>query len=161
MAKILVSSCLLGFKVRYNGSNMPVLDKRFEKVILENEIIHFCPEVFAGLSIPRLPCEIYKGDGEDVLSGSAKVLCNNGLDLTKEFLTGAKKALDKCIKESILCALLTESSPSCGSNLIYDGSFRGTKKPGKGVTAALLAKSKINVFSQHDIAKLIEYLNEH
>ncbi|MCB9494545.1 MAG: DUF523 domain-containing protein [Desulfobacteraceae bacterium] len=159
MAKILISSCLLGFKVRYNGSDMPVSDKNFEKLCSENQIIPFCPEVSAGLEIPRLPAEIQGGDGTDVLSGDARVLCNNGFDVTDSFLAGAKKALEICIRESIFFAVLTESSPSCGSKLIYDGSFSGIKKNGKGVTAALLENYGIKVFSQNEIPEIFEFLN--
>ena len=40
------------------------------------------------------------------------------------------------------------NSPSCGSKLIYDGSFTGNKIQGDGVTAAL--------FKQHDIEVMTE-----
>ena len=46
-------------------------------------------------------------------------------------------------------AILTESSPSCGSGQIYDGSFTRTAVAGSGVTAALLASNGIAVFNQH------------
>lgn len=105
MAKILISSCLLGFKVRYNGSDMPVSDKNFEKLCSENQIIPFCPEVSAGLEIPRLPAEVQGGDGTDVLSGDARVLCNNGFDVTDSFLAGAKKSLGNLYQRiNIFCS---------------------------------------------------------
>ena len=132
MAKILISSCLLGFKVRYNSSSIKPEDDSFNRLIEEHEIIPFCPEVEAGLPIPRDPSEIIKGNGDDVISGKAKVMTESGDDLTDYFLSGAEKALDKCREEKILFAVLSERSPSCGSSIIYDGSFSGVKKEGKG-----------------------------
>ncbi len=156
MAKILVSSCLLGFNVRYNGSCINTENNSFKILAEQHEIIPFCPEVSAGLPIPRPPAEITGGEGEDVLSGTAEVLNNIGEDVTEAFLNGARLALDKCLSENIFLAVLAERSPSCGSSLIYDGSFRGMTKAGRGVTAALLEKSGIKVFSQDNIFLLIK-----
>lgn len=47
--------------------------------------------------------------------------------------------------------VLTEASPSCGSAVIYDGSFSGMRTAGEGVTTALLRRHGISVFSQHEI----------
>ena len=154
MAKILVSSCLLGFKVRYNGSCIETADKDFTNLINQHEIIPFCSELAGGLPVPRDPAEITGGSGEDVISGSAKVIKKDGTDLTEYFLSGAEKAADKCIREKISFAVLSERSPSCGSSLIYDGNFCGVKIKGKGVTAALLEKKGIKVFSQYNLNKL-------
>ena len=159
MAKILVSACLLGFKVRYNGSCIDIENKTFKDFVSHHKITSFCPEVSSGLSIPRDPSEIIGGNGYDVLSGSAKVITKKGDDVTAFFLSGAENALYKCRKEGISLAVLSERSPSCGSSLIYDGSFTGLKKEGLGVTAALLEKSGIKVFSQYNISCLINYLN--
>jgi uncharacterized protein YbbK (DUF523 family) len=51
---------------------------------------------------------------------------------------------------------LKESSPSCGSSQVYDGSFQGNKIPGQGVTAALLMKNDIEVYSEQNIEELIQ-----
>jgi uncharacterized protein YbbK (DUF523 family) len=45
-------------------------------------------------------------------------------------------------------AVLKERSPSCGSAAIYDGTFQGAVRPGQGVTAALLRRHGIAVFSE-------------
>jgi len=57
--------------------------------------------------------------------------------------------------------ILKEGSPSCGSNYIYDGSFSGIKKPGKGITAALLEENGIRVFSEREILEAENYLKTH
>lgn len=160
MSKILVSSCLLGCKVRYNGSCVNVEGKCFEELTQKHEIIPFCPEVKAGLPIPRPAAEIQGGEGIDVLQGSAKVVGIDGVDFTDYFCRGAELALEKCVENNISSAILTEASPSCGSSLIYDGNHNGNKKIGIGVTVALLKQNGINVYSQHEVCNLIKLLNK-
>ncbi|MCE0494898.1 DUF523 domain-containing protein [Vibrio sp. DNF-1] len=123
-------------------------------------IVTFCPEVAAGLPIPRPSAEINIGTGADVLIGKAKVIDLEGSDASQAFLHGAKLALAMCLSENIRYALLTEASPSCGSALIYDGSFNGIKKVGEGVTAALLRQNGIRVFSPNTIDLLKQLVSE-
>jgi uncharacterized protein YbbK (DUF523 family) len=92
------------------------------------------------------------------LNGHKKVINIKGQDVTKYFLDGAQKALELSSLLGISLAILKEGSPSCGSNYIYDGSFSGIKKPGKGVTAALLEENGIRVFSEREIFKVEKYL---
>lgn len=158
MAKILISACLLGCRVRYNASDLEVTSSEFEKLVNIHDVVSFCPEVSAGMSIPRAPAEIKGGDGFDVLSGKAKVIDKDGQKLNEGFITAAKNALAKCQKEKIHFAILAESSPSCGSSQIYDGSFNDTKRAGKGVTAALLEKNGIRVFNQDQANELLKLL---
>ena len=80
--------------------------------------------------------------------------------MTCEFELGAKQALDLCIKHKICFALLKESSPSCGSKFIYDGSFTGNKITGQGVTTQLLRLHDIKVFSELTITQLAKAISE-
>ncbi|MDO7643377.1 MAG: DUF523 domain-containing protein [Reinekea forsetii] len=152
MEKVLISACLLGKKVRYDGKAFPIADQILAQWIAAGRVISVCPEVDAGMSIPRAPAEITAGDGFDVWAGSAFVIEDVGLDVTAHFKKGAEMALVLCKKYNIRVAVLTEHSPSCGSTAIYDGHFTSTKINGVGVTAALLKQNDIEVFSQHDIA---------
>ena len=95
MTKILISACLLGCKVRYNASDLKVINSEFEKLVAAHHIISFCPEVSAGMSIPRAPAEIKSGDGFDVLSGKARVTDIDGQKLSEDFITAAKSSLAK------------------------------------------------------------------
>nr|WP_325050683.1 DUF523 domain-containing protein [Pseudoalteromonas sp. T1lg10] len=79
---------------------------------------------------------------------------NDGIDVTHQFIVGAKNALKLCQEQQIKYAVLAEGSPSCGNAKIYDGTFSGTKVDGLGVTAALLEREGIRVFSQYTIASL-------
>lgn len=78
---ILVSSCLAGLEVRYNGSHC--LDNKIRKLFEMNKAQTVCPELLGGLATPRESAEIVGGDGEDVLDGKAKVIENSGRDVTE------------------------------------------------------------------------------
>lgn len=151
MERILVSSCLAGRSVRYDGAARPVGSDLFERWRAEGRLVPFCPEVSGGLAVPRPPAEIVGGDGHDVLNGTARVRTNTGADVTAEFLRGADLALDAARRSGARIALLKEGSPSCGSHRVYDGTFTGTSVPGDGVTTAVLERAGIRVFSEDDL----------
>ncbi|MBQ4809746.1 DUF523 domain-containing protein [Pseudoalteromonas luteoviolacea] len=160
MQKVFVSACLVGNKVRYNGSSL-CLDKTDKQWLdLNVELAIFCPEVSAGLPIPRAPAEIIGGYGSDVIEGNARVVGDDGVDVTTEFIEGARQALRLCQAQNIRYAILAEGSPSCGSQKIYDGTFSGKKVSGSGVTAELLSSHGIKVYSQHTAGQLISKLKE-
>lgn len=154
MVKILVSACQLGCKVRYNGTDLPVEDALLRQVLSDNETVSFCPEVSGGLPTPRPPAEIQNGNGDNVLDGQSRILSVKGEDVTDAFIHGAELALEECQKQNIQFAVLTESSPSCGSSRIHNGNFAGVKKAGMGVTAALLKRHGVQVFSQFEAEAL-------
>lgn len=157
--KILVSACLLGQPVRYDGRGKPLLDPLLERWRDEGRLVPFCPEVSAGMPVPRPPAEISGGrSGLDVLEGRARVIDLAGADLTAEFILAAEKALETARRHGCLHALLIDGSPSCGSISIYDGSFSGQKRAGSGVTAALLAREGVAVFAPAGITALAEAL---
>ena len=152
MSRVMISACLAGENVRYNGKPLENVDKRIKKWLEDGRAVLFCSEVEGGLHTPRDPAEIVGvGGGEAVLEGTARVATEQGEDLTDVFLDGARKALAFCREKGIRLALLQERSPSCGSHLIYDGRFQGTRIPGRGVTAALLEQHGIRVFSEAEM----------
>ena len=148
MEKILISSCLFGLPVRYDGKSQALLHPQINVWRKENRLVMFCPEVAGGLPTPRASAEIKQG----------RVVTSTYEDVTKEFKSGAAKALDLCNEHAIRFALLKESSPSCGRNTIYDGSHSGVKVQGMGMTAKLLMEHKIEVFSENQIPALIKVL---
>ncbi|MEK3658483.1 DUF523 domain-containing protein [Paenibacillus sp. FSL R5-0744] len=145
---ILVSSCLAGMKVRYNGTDC--LDEKIQKLLNDNQAIAVCPELLGGFSTPREPAEIIGGNGEDVLAGTAKVVDRSGTDVTDMYLKGAYITLAKAQEVSATMVVLKENSPSCGSSMIYNGEFKGKKIAGNGVTTALLRKNGIEVTSEEN-----------
>ena len=143
MEKILISACLVGDKVRYDGKSQyhPLIKNLLQKY----ELVPFCPEVEGGLKPPRVPSEI-KGD---------KVINKEGRDVTKQFTEGAKLALNICKFLDIKIAILKDGSPSCGSTEIHNGHFDGRMIKGKGVTAKLLEQNGIKVYTENEIEALL------
>lgn len=143
---ILVSSCLAGLEVRYNGTHS--LDNKISKLVRENKAVTICPELLGGFSTPREPAEIIGGDGDDVLDGKAKVVEKSGNDVTELYIKGAYAALEKAKKLNATIVVLKENSPSCGSSIIYNGEFKGKKIAGNGVTSALFRRHGLQVLSE-------------
>ena len=146
---ILVSSCLLGIRSKYDGGDNSV--PRLIDLCRSGLIIPACPEQLGGSPTPRPPAEIRGGDGADVLAGRARVYDPGGEDATNLFLVGAREILRICQLFKVRAAVLKERSPSCGCNLIYDGTFQGVRVKGQGVTAALLSARGIPVYSEEEL----------
>lgn len=142
-----ISACLLGIPCRYDGKGNEVA--RVKELAETESTIKICPEVMGGLSTPRKPAEIVGGDGFDVWSGNAKVLANDGEDVTEQFKEGAKRTLELLQKNNVTEVVLKEKSPSCGSCLIYDGTFSRSLIDGIGVSAALFELNDIVVYSEN------------
>jgi len=156
--KMLVSACLLGSPVRYDGAAKPLDQISLHAMVTAGRVIGFCPEVAGGLAVPRKPAEIQSGNGDDVVEGRSRVVTIDGDDVTDYFLSGAKQALELCRQHDISVAVLTECSPSCGSSQIYDGNFDRNAIAGSGVTAALLQRNGIRVFNQYQVDEAIRCL---
>lgn len=150
LPKVLVSACLLGQPVRYDGraSGHPDVLRHWQA---EGRVVPLCPEVAGGLATPRPPAEIPGGQGAQVLDGQAQVLTVTAMDVTAAFLAGAQQALALVRRHGIRVAVLKAGSPSCGNRLTYDGSFSGVKVAGEGVTAALLRREGVQVFSELEL----------
>ena len=160
-AKILVSACLLGRPVRYDGSAKTLAHAALEQWRADDRLVVICPELAAGFMTPRPPAEIAdRRSGRDVLSNGARVIEAIGADVTELYLQGARAALSLACAYDCRFALLTDGSPSCGSGFICDGAFVGRKHMGEGVTSALLRENGIEVFSEAQIAVLQERLSQ-
>ena len=137
---ILISSCLLGIECRYDGGH-----SRAEDIIQKAQEIQFipiCPEQLGGLSTPRAPSYIVKGDGKGVLSGNARVINSLGKDVTEAFIKGAQESLKLAQLTGATKAIVKDKSPSCGLNTPYCDTDTGY---GLGVTAALLLNAGITI----------------
>ena len=144
MERMLISACLVGDNVKYDGGNNknPLISKLLEKY----ELVPFCPEVEGGLPTPRHPAE---QRGEQVVNDIDE-------DVTDEFNRGADLALNICLYLKIKKAILKERSPSCGVHSIYDGTFSHKVISGSGVTATLLKRKGIDVYNEDEIPMLLD-----
>ncbi len=148
MKKILISACLLGEPVRYDGASRPLSHSGLNRLKEKARLIPFCPEVAGGLSTPRPPAEIC----------DHRVRTREGDDVTPCFENGARLALEVVMEEGITLALLKEKSPSCGVLRIYDGSFSGTLIPGRGLTSQALAQAGLSLYSEENLDALLEWV---
>ena len=57
MIRVLVSACLLGERVRYNGAEATSESPVLARWTAEGRVVPFCPEVAGGLGVPRPPAE--------------------------------------------------------------------------------------------------------
>ena len=146
MKKFLISACLVGQHVRYDGKHS--LNEKIQALIASHQVILVCPEMAGGLATPRLAAEIIGGDGHDVLAGKARVINTVGEDVTAAFIQGAQLALTLAQHHQVTHVILKANSPSCGSQQIYDGTFQGQKRTGQGVTTALLQQHGFEVIDE-------------
>lgn len=136
----IVSSCLAGFPCRYNGT--PFTVEVVQNLVQSGDAIPVCPEQLGGLPTPRSQCEIIEENGRK------KVVSIDGSDCTDQFIKGAEATLEIAVKHGIKKAILKSRSPSCGFGEIYDGTFTGHKTEGNGITADLLLKQCLTVFTE-------------
>ena len=137
--KILVSACLLGENCKYNGGNNYCA--AVAEYVKDKEIIAVCPEVMAGMGIPRTPIEIVDG----------VLMDRNGKNVDDALRTAVAQAMERVRNEKIECAILQSRSPTCGVNEVYDGSFSGKLIPGSGVFAQALCDAGYPVIDAEDI----------
>jgi uncharacterized protein YbbK (DUF523 family) len=151
LRKIIVSECLYGDRiVRYDGREKVETHPIFLRWKEEGRLIPVCPELLAGLPVPR---DETQRRGEAVVS-------REGKDVTPFFKEGAERVLKIAEKHDIAFAVLKENSPSCGSSFIYDGTFSGKKIPGAGISTELLRSKGFMVFSENELDEAEIYLRE-
>lgn len=145
METLLISKCLVGEKVRYDGAHCKVNVEDLESLNTKYQLLELCPEVHAGMSVPRPPIERVGN----------KILDKNGNDYTEQ-MEKVKSYLDEIIqKYKITKAVLKENSPTCGSKHIYDGSFTGKIVEGQGFITEYLISKGVTVYNEHQLENLL------
>lgn len=139
MSKIVVSACLLGENCKYNGGNN--FDPKVEAFVRGREVIRVCPEVLAGLGIPRTPMEIVDGVLMDA----------NGNGIDEPVRQAVARILEQIQDEDIECAILQSRSPTCGVRQVYDGTFSRRLVDGSGVLAQALKDAGYRVVDREEL----------
>ncbi len=139
MKKILVSACLYGNICRYKGDNC--YNQKIAELGKDNILIPVCPEQLGGLHTPRNPSERI-GD---------KIISSAGVDVTEEYTRGAELTVQIAKANAVDYCVLKANSPSCGTGIIYDGTFSGKKIPGNGLTSEKLSEAGFKVFTEDEI----------
>jgi uncharacterized protein YbbK (DUF523 family) len=143
---LLVSACFLGRYCKYDGGSNPLPPELLQRLRARYRLIPVCPETAGQLPIPRAPSERRSGG----------VCSRDGADVTAAYERGAQTALALCRRFGCRKALLKERSPSCGSGLIYDGSFSHTLIPGDGWSAEKLRAQGIALYGESTAEHLLE-----
>ena len=137
--KIVVSACLLGENCKYNGGN------NFSKAVAEfvkgKEVIPVCPEMLAGLGVPRTPIEIVNG----------VVFDRDGNCVDAPLRAAVERILAQLEGQDISCVILKSRSPTCGVKQVYDGTFSGKLVNGMGVLAAAFHEKGYKVLDSEDL----------
>ena len=139
MSKIMVSACLLGENCKYNGGNN--YDPRVLALCEGREVIPVCPEVLAGLGVPRIPIEIKDGI----------VTRRDGVVVDEAIRIAVAQVLEQIKNEDIQCAVLKARSPTCGVRQVYDGTFSGKLVDGAGVLAQALKDAGYIVLDNEEL----------
>lgn len=137
--KVLVSACLVGRNCKYNGGNN--FRESVAAFLQGHEVVEYCPEVMAGMPIPRIPMEIVNG----------RLLDREGNDKTEDMKRALEKAMEEIKKMGIDCAVLQSRSPTCGVRQVYDGTFSGKLISGQGMFARALMDAGIRVLDAEDV----------
>lgn len=109
--------------------------------VKDKDVVTICPEVMAGMGIPRTPIEIVDG----------VLMDRNGNNVEAALRAAVAQVIEQIGNEEIECAILQSRSPTCGVNQVYDGSFSGKLIPGSGVFAQALRDAGYPVIDVEDI----------
>jgi FdhD protein len=114
--RIGISSCLLGERVRYDGDHKRA--SWLEALTPPVEWVPVCPEVEAGMGVPREPVRLVRAEG-----GPRMVSVNTGIDYTDAMHALADRRIAALAREGICGYVLKKDSPSCGltSVKVFDG----------------------------------------
>ena len=142
--KILVSACLLGLRCRYDGRSKP------SAAVLalgeKHTLLPLCPEQLGGLPTPRPPAE-WQGE---------RIVNRAGQDVTEAYRRGGEEAVRLAKLTGCRWAILKERSPACSCDRIYDGSFSGILREGRGSAAEALEQAGITVLGESMLHELPE-----
>ena len=128
--KLFVSACLLGKAVRYDGKSKPI-----DWVVTVSPLVEWveiCPEVEAGLGIPRPPVQLVQGG-----SGISALGRDIPIDVTKELNHTGRELGQRLVSLQVAGCLLKSKSPSCGvgTTPVFDSDGQIVETQGNGLIA--------------------------
>jgi len=143
----LISACLVGKNYKYNGGNNETAEvvEFVRRAEAEGKTCMLvCPEIKV-LGVPRIPVEITGG----------RAVNKEGTDVTDKFLIGSEQEWQRVQEVAkgvkIEMAILKANSPSCGCDVIYDGTFTGKTVPGDGFFTKLLKAKGVKVITEKEL----------
>jgi uncharacterized protein YbbK (DUF523 family) len=146
---VLVSACLAGRACAYDASHRA--HPEILELVRSGRAVLVCPEEEGGLGTPRPAAEVSGGTGGDVLDRTARVVTDDGVDVTDQYLAGAEVAVRRAVEERCRAAVLKARSPACGCGAVYDGTFSQTIVEGDGVSAAALRRAGVELWTDEEL----------
>ncbi len=135
---ILVSACLIKDNCKYNGGNN--YNELVCEFIKKHNYVKICPELMAGLPVPRPKMEMKDGN----------LIRIDGKDMSENMKTSLTKLEAMLENEHFDLAILKSKSPSCGYGEIYDGTFSKKLIKKNGFACECLLKHKIKILTELD-----------
>lgn len=153
--KVGISRCLLGDAVRYDGQSKPCA--AIKKLADHFELIPICPEVEAGLTIPRPPVQLTGGIEQLRLIGRD----DPSIDITELMRDYCQKKIPNLDQ---LCGFIAKSrSPSCGWNSapVFNDEGKPTTETASGIfTQSLISHNQHLPIIEETQLELTDALNE-
>ena len=133
--RIGVSTCLLGEQVRFDGGHKrdPFLVETFGRYV---EWVSVCPEVEAGLGVPRESMHLRRVDDQVRL-----VTTKTGIDHTDTMRRYAARRVAALAAHDLCGYVLKKNSPSCGMERVKIYGRSGPVASGRGLFAAALLQA--------------------
>ncbi len=128
--RLVVSRCLLGEAVRYDGASKP--DAEIMDLAAQAELLPVCPEVEAGLAIPRPPVQLVDEAGQIRMRG----VDHPALDVTPQISEFARRFIGQ--QHDVHGWILKARSPSCG---IGDTPLHDAARMPVGLDSGLFARA--------------------
>lgn len=152
--KIGISACMYGCHYRYNNKGWEQLDFIGRD---RGEFIWYpvCPEVNAGLGVPREAIRITGENGSSVWEGHGKIMSSSGKDLSKKLMDSCDWCLKSLKDAGVQVFIYTEGSPSCG---VYRTTLKN-KRLGKppGLFGDLLLREGFFLIPAQDLTSPIRW----
>ena len=149
-----VSACNAGARVRWNRAGWDRLEPlgREKSSFIWTPV---CPEVMAGLGVPRDPIRLSGGTGTDVLAGEARVKSRKGTDVTEDLRSGCDACMDALRRAGVEAFVFMEGSPSCG---VYRTTLKNQRlgKP-PGVFGAALLREDLFLIPALDLESPVKW----
>lgn len=152
--KVGISACNVGAKIRYNRAGWDRVGKmgRERDAFLWTPV---CPEVMAGLGVPRASIRLTGGNGDAVWNGDGKVMNREGADVTEACLAGCRACMETLKRAKVDAFVFMEGSPTCG---VYRTTLKN-KRLGKppGTFGSMLLKEQLFLIPAIDLESPVKW----
>ncbi|MFP4472663.1 MAG: DUF523 domain-containing protein [Candidatus Omnitrophota bacterium] len=111
--RIGISACCFGARTRYNHRGWDYVEN-LGRQQWDYEWTPVCPEVIAGLGVPRDPVRMVSGSGDDLWQGEAKMKNRHGRNVTGPVKDACREAVVTLQRAGVDAFAFMEGSPTCG-----------------------------------------------